>query len=86
MITHTALSYLKDLEKRSNKTYYEHKRDIINLIFDCKSPDEIFERLKCSDAWIMLTREPFLMEEVRKWNEPIYNEIDSLSEMHLSSL
>lgn len=45
-----------------NILYYEHKRQFVNQVYACKTPDDVWN-LKRFDVYTVLTREPELIDE-----------------------
>lgn len=77
-------SFLRSLG--ANQNYIEHKEKVVDLILSFNTHDECWEGLSSSDAWIMMTREKDIMNEIKVLKPEVYEAVDSLAEIHEDSL
>ncbi len=83
MVTRTILFYLEKIKKSANPTYFKDKKELAEKIYSFQNKQECFDKLKCSEAWRLVNREPKLLEDLKP---EIKEEIESLADMYQASL
>lgn len=86
MIPIEVINLLNFIENTSNEQYYQHKLKIVELIYSFKTKDECWKGLRSSDAWILLRKEPRLLEPLKISHPEIWDTVDLLAECHQGSL